>query len=85
MSPEDTTAKVIMIIASELNYYPWAAAPMVTVDNSLDDLNVEALDRCCIACELEERFEIEISDDAQAGWETVQDVVDTVLQAEVAA
>lgn len=51
----------------------------VTLDADLCyDLGLDSLDRIHLGLELEERFNIDLSDDEMEAWWTVEDIVDTL-------
>ena len=43
-------------------------------DLTFEDLDIDALDRLCIVCEIEEHFNVDVSDDEAAKWSTVADI-----------
>lgn len=74
-SPVDPLPRVIQIInentRTELRYRIGAKARLKA------DLEIDAIDRQCIACAIDEAFGIEIPDDAVDAWITVADVTAT--------
>ena len=67
---------ILDIIRDELtSNHLFRAGPDVREDSSLSELGVDDLDRVAIAMRLEERFGIEVSDQAERSWATVSDVV----------
>ena len=50
----------------------------ITLDATLDDLNIDSLDGVEIMMAAEDEFDIEIADDALEGVKTLGDVVDVI-------
>lgn len=53
----------------------------VTEDATFADLQIDNLDRICIACAVEEAFTIELRDAEVEGWERIGDVMASAGQA----
>lgn len=43
-------------------------------DTLKNDLGADSLDKICILCHLEQKFDIQIPDDTEVGWKTVADI-----------
>ncbi len=74
-----TAARVIRIVSAELGIGPGIGVPLVTLESRLsEDLDIDSLTRVVIAADIEDHFDIAISDDALAGANTVSDLVGLV-------
>lgn len=71
---QDTTNKVLAIIAEKLNIKPDA----IDVHATLQDLGADSLDMVEIVMKLEEEFNVEINDEKAESLKNVLDVVDYV-------
>ena len=74
-----TAARVIRIVSAELGIGPGVGVPLVTLESRLsEDLNIDSLTRVVIAADIEDHFDIAISDDALAAANTVSGLVGLV-------
>lgn len=74
-----TAARVVRIVADELGFGAAISGCTVTLDSRLvEDLNIDSLTRVVIAADIEDHFDIAISDDALAAANTVSDLVGLV-------
>lgn len=70
-----TAARVMRIISAELGFDHALRGAPITLDSRIaEDLNIDSLTRVVIAAEIEDHFDIAISDDALAGANTVSDL-----------
>lgn len=58
----------------------WLTPTRVTMDTKFSDIGMDAIDVMCIACELEEAFNVEISDDVIERWTSVSDIASTIRE-----
>lgn len=71
---QDTINKVSSIIAEKLNIDP----SQITRQSTLQDLGADSLDMVEIIMKLEERFDIEINDEAAEKLGNVDDVINMI-------
>lgn len=71
--------RIIEIIASEFGVIPEDVTPAALL---VEDLGADSFDLQCLTFALEEELEISISDDDEAAWRTVADLM-TYLEARV--
>lgn len=79
----DLQSRTIAVIARELGEQHWLRAEAIhgeiTPDTDLSAIfENDALDRICIACALDEAFDIELADAPVEAWTTIADVVASV-------
>tara|TARA_B100000902_G_scaffold34893_1_gene41901 strand:- start:18810 stop:19040 length:231 start_codon:yes stop_codon:yes gene_type:complete len=67
--------KVINLISEELRI---PKEKIIPTANVFDDLNFDSLDSVQVVLELEQKFDIETTDDEIDGIKTVQDIIDLV-------
>lgn len=73
---QPVAARVIEVVAMVLG----DAEQAITTESRIeDDLQFDSLDNTELLIELEDEFEIRITDDTAAGWKTVQDIINTVM------
>lgn len=75
---EDTYAKVVEILCKETGH----TTPSVTSSSNLEkDLDLDEVDLVSVTLDIEDEFDIEISDGQMYGFKTVQDIIDCVNEA----
>lgn len=73
---DEFTAKVVAALAA-VKHIP---AERISVDSSLEDLQLDSLDNVTLLFELEKQFDISIPDEQLRSLRSVRDVVDGVAR-----
>ena len=72
--------KIINFLKEEFINYSDFELSGVNLDTRLDEIGIDSIDLIEIGMDLEHEFEIEIDDDEAYGWNTPNDMVNTVLK-----
>lgn len=72
----DLIRNVLALVRDAIEHRFWLREmPEITLDSDLEDLGFDPLDRACLACAIEEEYDIELPDSVISGWVTAGDVV----------
>lgn len=78
MTLEQLTRRLCHLAADQVTISP---AEVVPTSHLTHDLNFDSLDRAEYAMQIEDEFDVSISDDVAAKVQTVQDAIDALLKA----
>jgi acyl carrier protein len=73
-TPEGIEAKVLGFLAEGIT-----KKTVITLDDTIESLGYDYIDILDIIMDMEESFEIKISEEDYKGWVTVQDIVDDIV------
>jgi len=80
MTREEIKQKVIRLVAEHFKVHPELVSNETSLIHGTEQIRPDNMDIYEIAMELEDEFEISISDDEFNTWKTVRDIIDCVLQ-----